>query len=263
MRSFLFRKKAINADITLKTQDFVQDLETDISENFSNDSFKEEPNIGFDELQPPNYDAETESHLELKPIGCSQLKIEFIDEYSYDSPELSSTENFQKSSNIQSQIVEKESYFEQKPVPNEHTVSSATNILTQNNNKNKIKSNKRGRGRPKVEEKKIYECPYCHVTHKKRYRSQHHINVKHLKMPSVSRDYLCSVCGKILSNRSSYIDHYKRHFPDLLFTCQYCDKKFTSNFHCVQHEKMHTNDKQLFCNQCDYKCIRRSQLKVS
>lgn len=110
----------------------------------------------------------------------------------------------------------------------------------------------------------VYECPYCDVTHVSKWRSQNHINIKHLnKPPDVVKNYLCPICGQLFTSPSSYSDHYKKHFPESLFRCQYCNKPYATKYHCKQHEKMHTDDRQFFCEQCDYSCIRRIQMKVS
>lgn len=108
-------------------------------------------------------------------------------------------------------------------------------------------------------------CPYCDKVFKRRYRVLEHTRAVHLKIKKnrTVRVRVCSVCSQSFTNDSSYYDHYKRHFPELLHSCQYCGKQYSTKYHCMKHELFHTNTKPYLCDQCDYSCTTSSQLRVS
>lgn len=124
-----------------------------------------------------------------------------------------------------------------------------------------------------------FACPICgKKTTKKRYVSDH-LRTVHFKKPSTNNkptkptvkkaqkmlpfSKLCEICGTQYSNRTTYKNHYRKHFPDQCLSCRFCDKKFGIPSLLKIHEMIHTGEKPYMCDSCDFRCNSRCSLKVN
>lgn len=257
IRSFLFRKKAINANTKLREK---LKESGNYQQNFENTNaiitYEEKTDTSQSVSQSIN-DDDSNSYLEF--FKCSELP-----------EELFSTNDINHKlgkNNIDNQKVNSFSSVKAEDI----RIISTGRIETIDGDEIYIESEippidmKPAQPMP-IQTENGFQCPYCMAEFKNRRRTKVHMNNVHLnkkKYKPLTTGRLCPICGETSNSISTYSDHYRKHFPELLHYCRFCNKAFAKLYYCKMHEKIHTNEKPFLCDRCEYSCITNSQLKVS
>ena len=105
-----------------------------------------------------------------------------------------------------------------------------------------------------------YKCQFCDKTYiTKRNRRVH--EETHIQSPShVKPSHQCSICAKLLCNKTALLLHEARHKGDKPHQCRYCEKRFVTASDRTLHERTHTGEKPFKCKYCDYASANQSSL---
>ncbi|KAM4696153.1 uncharacterized protein WCC33_014893 [Rhinophrynus dorsalis] len=64
------------------------------------------------------------------------------------------------------------------------------------------------------------------------------------------KPFLCSECGKICSDKSTFVEHLRTHTGEKPCVCPHCGKRFTHRSSLCKHKKTHIRKKQHTCLGC-------------
>jgi DNA-directed RNA polymerase subunit RPC12/RpoP len=97
------------------------------------------------------------------------------------------------------------------------------------------------------------------VTHVRNYLLLSHF-VRHLKIHTDDKPYLCDTCGKTFIEKSDLVNHVRVHTGDKPYKCYTCRKSFTTKCNLAKHMKIHTDDKPFSCDTCAKTFIEKRHL---
>ncbi|XP_035218443.1 gastrula zinc finger protein XlCGF49.1-like [Stegodyphus dumicola] len=83
---------------------------------------------------------------------------------------------------------------------------------------------------------------------------------QNLQFPSVKKIYVCDICGRSFSQKSTLKEHYKLHTGERPFVCPTCKKCFTQRGTLKTHMRIHTGERPYSCNLCGKRFITSSNL---
>ncbi|XP_045204929.2 zinc finger protein 540-like [Mercenaria mercenaria] len=107
--------------------------------------------------------------------------------------------------------------------------------------------------------KPIYNCEHCSKSLTTKYSLAVHMKSVHLGMKKV---YLCQMCGKKFSQRSSYKQHCNAHNGIKPYKCDVCEKAFVYHKSLKEHKFMHDNIRRFPCTFCDKAFRQRTTLHI-
>jgi KRAB domain-containing zinc finger protein len=107
--------------------------------------------------------------------------------------------------------------------------------------------------------KPIYKCEHCFKSLTTKYSLALHMKSVHLGQKKV---YLCQICGKKFSQRSSYKQHCNAHNGIKPYKCDICEKAFVYHKSLKEHKFMHDNIRRFTCVFCDKAFRQRTTLHI-
>lgn len=76
-----------------------------------------------------------------------------------------------------------------------------------------------------------------------------------------AKPYVCQLCGKAYSHRSTLQQHRRLHTGERPYRCPFCDKAYTWSSDHRKHIRTHTGEKPYGCPDCGRAFVRSSDLR--
>ncbi|CAO2637277.1 Zinc finger protein 648 [Lemmus lemmus] len=76
-----------------------------------------------------------------------------------------------------------------------------------------------------------------------------------------AKPYVCQLCGKAYSHRSTLQQHRRLHTGERPYRCPFCDKAYTWSSDHRKHIRTHTGERPFHCAECGQTFARSSTLK--
>lgn len=76
-----------------------------------------------------------------------------------------------------------------------------------------------------------------------------------------AKHYVCQLCGKAYSHRSTLQQHQRLHTGERPYQCPFCDKAYTWSSDHRKHIRTHTGEKPYGCPDCGRAFVRSSDLR--
>ncbi|XP_031846022.2 uncharacterized protein LOC116432791 [Nomia melanderi] len=89
--------------------------------------------------------------------------------------------------------------------------------------------------------------------------------VRHLKIQHglcERRNFLCDLCGTVLSSNRRLMTHRRSHANEKVAMCNLCGKEFASKENLSIHQRIHTGVKPYVCTQCGRGFTQRTSLML-
>ena len=121
--------------------------------------------------------------------------------------------------------------------------------------------------------KSQHNCGYCSKTFVGEMTLNTHVRKKHSKEHGCDGDnkpvvdklniekYVCAVCGSVIINKKSFLNHMLGHSGEKPYACEVCDMRFTLQQTLKKHSYTHTGARPYKCDICN-KCFRASDTLV-
>lgn len=107
--------------------------------------------------------------------------------------------------------------------------------------------------------KPSFICKVCEKSFTTKYSLASHLKSVHL---GLNKEYLCQMCGKKFSQRSSYKQHCNAHNGIKPYKCMTCGKAFVYHKSLKEHKFMHDNIRRFLCIVCDKSFRQRTTLHI-
>ncbi|KAK9720360.1 Zinc-finger associated domain (zf-AD) [Popillia japonica] len=91
-----------------------------------------------------------------------------------------------------------------------------------------------------------FKCDFCDFRVPKKHLLHQHMR----KHAPVTKDFLCSICGRAFSTKQKLNSHRVRHTDERPFKCKICGKAFKQPLDVQQHEAGHEDTKRFVCDEC-------------
>lgn len=101
---------------------------------------------------------------------------------------------------------------------------------------------------------KRFKTPFTLSLHKETHIP---IELRDAKRKAISKECLCTVCGKGFKCMALLKYHMRKHNGDKPFECKFCQKRFTFTQSLTTHLLLHTGEKPFKCDECG-KSFRQS-----
>lgn len=105
------------------------------------------------------------------------------------------------------------------------------------------------------------KCPQCNKCYKNVTSLQKHLKDGH-KEDVNTFVRVCNICGEGFRKKSTFHDHYKKHFPEKCYTCEICGRIFSNKSNYEQHKVIHSSEKKFKCELCEYRCTTKYSIGV-
>ncbi|KAL4710373.1 hypothetical protein ACJJTC_003770 [Scirpophaga incertulas] len=101
-------------------------------------------------------------------------------------------------------------------------------------------------------------CIHCNSKWDTMYELRNHSKESH----SICYGFKCADCEDDFNTFNSFIEHVRRHRPNLRLYCQYCNERFETHTACFDHGATHWEGSQRVCDRCgelmsDEACLER------
>ena len=63
--------------------------------------------------------------------------------------------------------------------------------------------------------------------------------------------YLCEVCNKAFSKKSSLVRHNRTHSGDGPYICDVCNKAYSDKCNMIKHKRKHSGERPYVCDVCN------------
>ncbi|KAM8880983.1 uncharacterized protein ACB058_001282 [Synchiropus picturatus] len=103
---------------------------------------------------------------------------------------------------------------------------------------------------------KPFVCPLCGKAFRCRSTFRYHIRIH-----SGEKPFCCSVCGHRFRQRSDLVAHFRVHTGYKPFSCTLCPMTFSRSYSLGLHMRTHTGEKPFACTLCLKRFAWKSQLK--
>ncbi|KAH1003734.1 hypothetical protein HUJ04_003604 [Dendroctonus ponderosae] len=99
-------------------------------------------------------------------------------------------------------------------------------------------------------------CNVCNIS----YSTNRSLKEHYKKIHSQRKQYVCSICGKSLSSKSTLETHIKMHTGLKDFHCIICKKLFASKGYLQIHQRIHTGYRPFQCTICPKSFMQKTSL---
>ncbi|XP_011559604.2 zinc finger protein 32 isoform X1 [Plutella xylostella] len=106
-----------------------------------------------------------------------------------------------------------------------------------------------------------FKCGFCKKNYKSRQSLKEHFSNAH---SSNKTPFICTICGKCLTAKSTLVAHLKSHNGTNLFACDECPKTYTRASYLKLHKLVHSGQERPKPFSCNYEgCERKFSTKHS
>ena len=74
--------------------------------------------------------------------------------------------------------------------------------------------------------------------------------LQHVRSHMGENLFYCDVCKKLFAVNSTLLDHQRNHTGVKLYKCDVCKKEFNANSKLLEHQRVHTGEKPYKCDVC-------------
>nr|XP_015834138.1 PREDICTED: zinc finger protein OZF isoform X23 [Tribolium castaneum] len=104
-----------------------------------------------------------------------------------------------------------------------------------------------------------FKCEFCDKTFlQEKYLRQHHVRI-HI---DGGQKFVCDLCGKRVSSRTSLRDHLLMHSGQKPIKCKLCGKGFVLKTTLKSHMRTHTGDRPYVCKECGKAFTQKAALNT-
>ncbi|KAM4641100.1 uncharacterized protein O3C94_015515 isoform 4-T4 [Discoglossus pictus] len=241
---------------------------------------KAEPADGYDEDSQESEMVGDNSREISQPLSSSNVIVEYDDQNAcYINVELDSSEDEDSQESLVAEELDKgydqenakmqkntnpgrtcfECAEKLKTEPHLLTIQGRGNVIDPFSCNVCLKSLK-GMGPIEKKQNNHFEKPYpCEICGKR--LSNPSSFSRHQKMHTGENPFQCDVCQKSFSCRTHWVVHQRTHTGERPYSCMVCGRRFINNAHLVLHKVVHTGEKPFSCDVCGMRFTRKSSVK--